>query len=132
MHSFIEGLTIGLGFGVSFRTGLLVAVAIISHDFADGANTVTLELNASASRRLSKIVLLIDAVMPLVGASIGTKVKVPDAFLWLVLSSLAGALIYLGAVELLPEAGRNQKPVITAALGALGIIFIFGLSRIIG
>ncbi len=36
VHSFIDGLGIGLAFDLSTATGLLVFVAVISHDFADG------------------------------------------------------------------------------------------------
>ena len=36
MHSFIDGLGIGLAFGVNTTTGMLVFIAVVAHDFADG------------------------------------------------------------------------------------------------
>src|SRR5947207_9572120 len=45
VHSFIDGLGIGLAFGVNTTTGLLVFVAVLSHDFADGLNTVSFILS---------------------------------------------------------------------------------------
>ena len=36
-HSFVDGLGIGLAFGVDTATGILVFLAVIAHDFADGA-----------------------------------------------------------------------------------------------
>src|SRR3712207_6386554 len=44
-HSFVDGLGIGLAFGLDTSTGVLVFVAVISHDFADGLNTVSFVLN---------------------------------------------------------------------------------------
>ncbi len=41
-HSFVDGLGIGLAFGLDTTTGVLVFIAVISHDFADGLNTVSL------------------------------------------------------------------------------------------
>src|SRR5919201_1670460 len=39
IHSLIDGLGIGLAFHVSTATGILVFIAVVSHDFADGMNT---------------------------------------------------------------------------------------------
>jgi ZIP family zinc transporter len=39
IHSLIDGLGIGLAFQVSTATGILVFIAVVSHDFADGMNT---------------------------------------------------------------------------------------------
>src|SRR5947208_14082974 len=38
VHSFVDGLGIGIAFGVDNLTGVLVFIAVISHDFADGLN----------------------------------------------------------------------------------------------
>ena len=51
LHSFIDGFGIGLAFGVNTTTGLLVFVAVLSHDFADGMNTVSFILSQSDSPR---------------------------------------------------------------------------------
>src|SRR5215475_13954393 len=39
IHSFIDGLGIGLAFHLGTATGLLVFLAVVTHDFADGMNT---------------------------------------------------------------------------------------------
>ena len=51
VHSFIDGLGIGLAFGVDSTTGFLVFIAVISHDFADGLNTVSFVLGQSGDRQ---------------------------------------------------------------------------------
>ena len=51
VHSFIDGLGIGLAFGLSTETGLLVFLAVVAHDFADGLNTVGFVLRQSGDRK---------------------------------------------------------------------------------
>src|SRR4051812_17535074 len=40
-HSFLDGLSIGVGFQVSAAVGTAVALAVIGHRFADGFDTTT-------------------------------------------------------------------------------------------
>ena len=49
--AFIDGLGIGLAFGLDASTGFLVFVAVVSHDFADGLNTVSFVLSQSGDRQ---------------------------------------------------------------------------------
>ena len=51
VHSFIDGLGIGLAFGLDATTGFLVFIAVVSHDFADGLNTVSFILSQSGDRK---------------------------------------------------------------------------------
>ena len=68
-HSFIDGLGIGLAFGLDTATGVLVFIAVISHDFADGMNTVSFVLSQGGDRTRAKRWLAIDAAAPLAGRS---------------------------------------------------------------
>jgi ZIP family zinc transporter len=45
VHSTLDGLAIGLGFRAGLDIGLLVGLAVLAHDFADGMNVVTLSLS---------------------------------------------------------------------------------------
>src|SRR5207248_751356 len=40
IHSYMDGLAIGLAFQVSAQVGLVVAIAVLLHDFSDGINTI--------------------------------------------------------------------------------------------
>jgi zinc transporter, ZIP family len=77
IHSFIDGLGIGLAFGLDAATGFLVFVAVISHDFADGLNTVSFVLSQSGNRRQALRWLQIDAIAPLLGAIVGSLASAP-------------------------------------------------------
>ena len=77
-HSFVDGLGIGLAFGVDTATGILVFLAVIAHDFADGLNTVSFVLRQSNDRRQAIRWLALDAAAPLVGAVVGASLTVSE------------------------------------------------------
>jgi ZIP family zinc transporter len=128
-HSFIDGLAVGLAFGASTSTGVLVLVAVLAHDFADGLNTVSFVLSQSQDRPQAIRWLAVDAVAPLFGATVGALLNVSDAALGYLLSFYAGFFLYMGATDLLPEAHEH------ASWGRVGLTLagfaaIFGISLI--
>jgi zinc transporter, ZIP family len=131
VHSFLDGLGIGFAFGVDPATGLLVFVAVISHDFADGLNTVSYVLRRSGNRRAAVKWLAIDALAPLLGAIVGTQIAVSDLTLGYILCVYCGIFLYIGATDLLPEAhAQGSWP--RVALTALGFALIFGVTQLAG
>lgn len=131
VHSFLDGLGIGFAFGVDSATGLLVFLAVISHDFADGLNTVSYVLRRSGNRQAAVKWLTIDAVAPLLGAIVGTLAQVSDHTLGYVLCAYCGIFIYIGATDLLPEA-HAQGSALRVFLTALGFALIFAVTRLAG
>ena len=69
LHSFLDGVGIGLAFKVSTAVGAVVAAAVLAHDFSDGINTVTVVLK-NRGRGLSALRwLAVDAIAPLAGVA---------------------------------------------------------------
>ena len=128
-HSFIDGLAVGLAFGANTSTGVLVLVAVLAHDFADGLNTVSFVLNQSQDRRQAIRWLVADAVAPLVGVTVGALLNVPDATLGYLLAFYAGFFLFMGATDLLPEAHEHASWG-RVGLTLLGFAAIFGISLI--
>jgi zinc transporter ZupT len=128
-HSFIDGLAIGLSFHVNTHVGIIIAVAVISHDFSDGINTFTVMANAGNSVKSSLKMLLIDAVTPVLGAASTLFFSVPERYLVLVLPFFAGGFLYLGASELLPEAHLKNPPLISLIATLAGFALIFVITR---
>lgn len=128
-HSFLDGLGIGFAFGVDSATGILVFVAVISHDFADGLNTVSYVLRRSGNRRAAVRWLAIDAVAPLLGAILGSQVAISDTALGYILCVYCGIFLYIGATDLLPAAHAHASWV-RVALTTLGFAVIFGITQI--
>ena len=78
VHSFIDGLGIGLAFHLGTGTGLLVFLAVVTHDFADGLNTVNFVLRQSGNRVQAVRWLAADAAAPLLGAITGVFISVSE------------------------------------------------------
>jgi zinc transporter, ZIP family len=108
-HSFVDGLGIGLAFGLDTATGLVVFLAVVAHDFADGLNTVNFVLVQSGERRRARRWLVVDAIAPLVGAVVGSAVSVSEATLGHALALYAGVFLFIGATDLLPEAHEHAS-----------------------
>jgi ZIP family zinc transporter len=131
IHSFIDGLGIGLAFGLDPATGFLVFIAVISHDFADGLNTVSFVLSQSGDRRQATRWLRIDAIAPLLGAIVGSVASVSDQTLGYMLCVYSGFFLYMGATDLLPEAHAHASWR-KVALTASGFALVFVITRVAG
>lgn len=130
-HSFLDGIGIGLGFQVSPTVGLLVALAVISHDFSDGLNTVSLMLAHKNTIKSAKIMLLIDAIAPVLGALSTLLFSLPENVLVIYLGFFAGFLLYIGAADILPEAHAQHSSKWTIFMTVLGVMFIFAVTRVL-
>jgi ZIP family zinc transporter len=130
IHSFLDGVAIGAAYQVNATIGLLVALAVIFHDFTDGINTVTLMLKNKQLLKNTTIFLVMDAIAPVLGVTITSLIIINQTVLALILAVFAGEFIYIGAVNLMPETHKypNWK---TAASTMLAILLILGLTSII-
>ena len=59
LHSFVDGFAIGAGFRFDPHIGIIIALAVIFHDFPDGMNIVTVMLNSGNSLKSSLRMLLL-------------------------------------------------------------------------
>jgi ZIP family zinc transporter len=130
-HSLADGLAIGLAFQAGAGVGIAVALAVISHDFADGLNTVSYVLRRSGNRQAAVRWLAIDALAPLLGAIVGSQASISNQTLGYALCVYCGIFLYIGAVDLLPEA-HAQGSAVRVLLTTLGFLFIFGVTRVAG
>lgn len=130
LHSFLDGLGIGLAFHVSTAAGIIVAVAVLAHDFIDGANTVALSLASGNGTPTARAWLAADSLAPLAGLAIASLFAIPAFPLALLLGVFAGFFLYIGASELLPRShARRPQPSTIAATG-VGMAFIFAVVSI--
>lgn len=123
-HSFMDGMSIGLAFQIDERAGWLVALAVLTHDVADGINTVSLCLAARAERAARRWVI-INGAAPLLGVVAGRSVTVPGGALAPLLAIFAGSFLYIGACELLPRSHALDPRLRTtlASLGGMALMF---------
>lgn len=129
-HSLLDGIAIGLGFQVSTEVGFLVALAVISHGFTDGMNTVTFMLRHKNNRARTLRFLGIHSLAPILGALATLFFTVSENFLVLYLGFFAGFLLYIGASDILPEAHSKRSSWKTIAFTILGALIIFLVSQV--
>jgi len=125
LHSFIDGFAIGVGFHFNFQIGMIVALAVIFHDFPDGMNIVTVMLNSGNSLKSSMRMLLLDAVTPVLGATMSLFITLFDRYLVYLLPFFAGGFLYLGASDLLPEAHDETSPAVAFGISVAGFVVVF-------
>ncbi len=124
LHSFFDGMGIGLAFQVSTAVGGMIAFAVLAHDLSDGVNTVSLCL-AGSRRKDAPRWLAANAIAPLAGVVFAYFVRVPAPVLALLLAVFAGIFLYIGTCELLPRSiGTNPRPrAMLATLCGLAIMY---------
>ncbi len=131
VHSFIDGLAIGVGFQADIHVGIIIAIAVICHDFTDGLSTVTVMLNSGNSLRNSLRMLVLDAVAPIIGAGVALFIQVQPFVIVLLLPFFAGGFLYLGASDLLPASHEKNPQVLTVVSCITGFALIFLLTYIL-
>ena len=125
-HSFLDGIGIGLAFQVSPTLGLVVAVAVLAHDFSDGINTVNFVLKNNGSKIKAFKWLLVDAFAPVIGVVTTMFFSVSKDELGLLLALFAGFFLYIGASDLIPES-HHAHPVkwtTFSTLLGMGTLFV--------
>lgn len=125
IHSFLDGVAIGVAFQVSVAMGILMAVAVIAHDFADGVNTVSVILKEGGKNKQAYRWLLIDATTPIAGVISTLFFKIPDAAFGILLALFSGFFLYLGASDLLPESRERHPGFLVTILTVLGVALLY-------
>jgi len=105
-------------------TGLLVFLAVVSHDFVDGLNTVGFVLRQQGERKRAFTWLSVDSAAPVIGAAIGASVSISMHGLGYLLSLYVGFFLFLGASDLLPEAHHEHPSRVRVALTVFGFVFV--------
>jgi len=130
IHSFLDGVAIGLAFQVSAAIGIVVAVAVLVHDFSDGINTVSLILKNKGQNKSAFRWLVVDAVAPVIGAASTLFIHLPEQTLAIVLALFSGFFVYIGASDLIPESHHAHPKFLTTVMTILGATVLFVAIRL--
>ncbi|WP_415954159.1 ZIP family metal transporter [Streptomyces sp. KLOTTS4A1] len=125
VHSLMDGIAIGAAFQAGSAMGLTVALAVIAHDFADGFNTYTVTRLYGNNRRRALAMLFAAAVAPVAGAASTLLFTLPQELLGSYLGFFGGALLYIAAAEILPEAHHTHSTKTTVLCTLAGVGFIW-------
>lgn len=121
LHSFIDGFIYSITFTVSIFTGALAATGMVLHEFPEGIITYLLLLRGGFREKTALILAFLAASL---STPLGMLVSYPfisqidKPLLGALLAMSAGALVYVGATHLLPQAEKEHRRYSLCALGA--------------
>jgi zinc transporter ZupT len=126
IHSLLDGVAIGLAFQASREVGIVVAIAVLTHDFSDGINTMNMVLKNQGSRSQALRWLIVDASAPVVGIVTTYFFTLPGEGFGAALALFAGFFLYIGASDLIPESYHAHPKFLTTAmtLGGAAVLYL--------
>ena len=132
IHSVLDGVAIGLAFQTSKTIGIIVAIAVLTHDFSDGINTMNIVLRNRGARRDAFRWLLLDAAAPVLGIVSTSFFTLPGDGFGLALALFGGFFLYIGASDLIPESYHAHPKFLTTAMTLLGAGVLYLAISLIG
>jgi zinc transporter ZupT len=130
-HSVLDGFAMGIAFQASREIGLIVAAAVLAHDFADGLNTVNVVTRNGGSRGFAFRWLAVDAAAPVLGASLSLMVAPGAGLLAILLALFCGFFLHIGASGLLPESHRAYPRPSTTFATLAGAAFLYAVTALV-
>jgi len=130
IHSFFDGIAVGLAFQVSTAIGVVVAVAVLVHDFSDGINTVNLIIKNAGEKKSAWKWLIADAFAPVLGIFSTMFFSLPEQSLSIILSLFSGFFLYIGASDLLPESHHAHPKMLTTFMTVLGVVVMYSAIKL--
>jgi zinc transporter ZupT len=130
IHSFLDGVGIGLAFHVSAVVGLVVAAAVLAHDFSDGINTVNVVVRHGGQYKNALRWLVVDAIAPVFGVLVTLLFSVSEESLGLLLALFAGFFLYIGASDLIPESHHQHPKFMTTLMTLLGAAVLYAIIQV--
>jgi zinc transporter, ZIP family len=133
IHSFTEGIGVGVSFGDSEALGVLIATAIAVHNIPEGlAISLVLVPRGVSVPRAAAWSVFSSLPQPLMAVPAFLLVEWFEPFLPVGLGFAGGAMIWMVAAQLLPDALRTASPApvavaagaATAAMVALQVVLL--------
>lgn len=132
IHSVLDGVAIGVAFQTSRAVGIIVAMAVLTHDFSDGINTMNVVLKNQGARGEAFRWLILDAVAPVIGICSTLFFSLPDQGFGVALALFGGFFLYIGASDLIPESYHAHPKFLTTAMTLLGAAVLYVAITLVG
>jgi zinc transporter, ZIP family len=130
LHSFAEGVGVGVAFGVEQSLGILIGLAIAVHNIPEGlAISLVLVPRGTSPRNAAAWSVFSSLPQPLMAVPAFLFVETFSGFLPVGLGFAAGAMIWLVLADLLPEALETSRPrtVAWVVAGSAVVMLLFVL-----
>jgi len=122
LHSFTEGVSVGVSFSGSLDLGLLITTAIAVHNIPEGlAISLVMVPRGTSPLQAAGWSIFSSLPQPLMAVPAFLFVEVFKEYLPAGLGFAAGAMIWMVFAELIPDAGKTTDSKTTAAVITLSI-----------
>jgi ZIP family zinc transporter len=111
---------------------MVVAIAVLTHDFSDGINTMNVVLKNRGARATGVRWLLLDAVAPVIGIVSTLFFVLPRDGFGVALALFGGFFLYIGASDLIPESYHAHPKFLTTAMTLAGATVLYLAITLIG
>jgi zinc transporter ZupT len=132
VHSLLDGIAIGLAFQASHEIGIVVAIAVLTHDLSDGINTMNVVLKNRGAKAQAFNWLIIDALAPALGIASTRFFVLPGEGFGIALALFAGFFLYIGASDLIPESYHAHPKFLTTAMTLAGAAVLYLAISLVG
>jgi zinc transporter ZupT len=132
VHSLLDGVAIGLAFQASHAVGIVVTIAVLTHDFSDGINVMNMVLKNGGSRLQGLRWLAADALAPVLGIAATYFFTLRGEWFGTALALFAGFFLYIGASDLIPESYHAHPKFLTTAMTLVGAAVLYLAIALIG
>jgi ZIP family zinc transporter/zinc and cadmium transporter len=129
MHTFVDGVAVASGFGVSQGLGALVFVAVLLHKFPEGLAISSLFLAAGASRTRAIGAALALGMTTIIGVLLTDRIAFLQQY---GLGISAGVTLYVAASNLVPEFLQSKGLRIPASFVGGCILYFIARAVAIG
>jgi len=114
-----------------FLTISVVAIAVLTHDFSDGINTMSIMLKNQARRSQALSWLIADALAPVLGIASTYFFVLPGDGFGTALALFAGFFLYIGASDLIPEVNNSGERGLTSLSVFGGVALFYGTETVL-
>jgi zinc transporter ZupT len=132
LHSFAEGVGVGVSFARSDSLGMYISSAIALHNIPEGiAISIVLVSRGVSVWKSALWAIFTSLPQPLLAVPSFLLVEVFEPFLPIGMGLAAGAMVWICFSELLPEPFRNQKTIHVIAAMLFGMLLMLGLQLLL-
>lgn len=127
IHAFFDGFAISAGMQYDFSLGLLVFLAVFLHKIPEGLTIATVMLVAQHPRRTALLASAAIGAATMLGVvSVFLLTRIDQEIVGLAFAFSAGATLYVGASDLIPEVNRSEKRIIPLLVFVGMVLFYAG------
>jgi zinc transporter ZupT len=132
VHSFAEGVSIGVSFAGNLSLGLFITTALAIHNIPEGlAISLVMVPRGTSAIKAVWWSIFSSLPQPLMAVPAFLLVDVFHQYLPMGLGFAAGAMTWMVFAELIPDARKDASPAVVASVITLAIIFMLILQMFI-